>query len=286
MVPKIRLFDLPTNAGCLELGTENLPSHFRENGLIDRLVQRGYEVEDLGRVEIPVEPRHNQPPIRNFPLSQEVWRRSETFLEKPFLAQSLSLILGLGGDCSMVVGTTSSAAKVFKGNVHLLYLDGDVDSIAPDPEKCMGSAGMGLWFLTQKSTYWDGAQLSPSQITVLGNKKAPDTDLGIPFVSLAELRCSSIHRKVNEVLASIPAETSILVHFDVDLLSAAEMPAAYAPRDEGFNLTEVEEMLSTILMDSRVRYLEVSEFMPSKDPTGQSIQKLIGLITRSLPNLR
>lgn len=250
--------------------------------MFENLNQMRLQTIDLGEIAVAEGPRHNVPPIRNFPLSKEVWKKTETFLNEHFSIDYRGLIVGLGGDCSMVVGAVSSAAKIFDGNVHLLYLDGDVDSIAPDPEKCVGSAGMGLWFLTQKSDYWEGARLSPQQITVLGNKKTPDTDIGIPSLSLEELRTAGIHSSVRKVMTSIPETTNILVHFDVDLIADSEMPAAYAPRVEGLTLREAEDLLASIMMDKRVRYLEFSEFMPSKDLEGRYIKRLIELLARSL----
>ncbi len=282
MVSEIRLFDLPTNAGCLHLGTEKLPGHFRKHGLIGRLADLGIQVTDLGEIPAPQEPRHNRPPIRNFPLPKLIWEMTDSFLKAHFSPEFRGLVLGLGGDCSMVVGTVSAAVQAFNHDVHLLYLDGDVDSIAPDPDTCMGSAGMGLWLLTQKSEFWQGAQLSPSQITVLGNKEAPDTDVGIPFVSLEKLREIGLQKAVHDVLSSIPKEKNILVHFDADLLCEADMPAAYSPRKDGLTLQESANLLKIILADSRVRYLEFSEFVPDKDPEGLSIRALIEILISSL----
>ncbi len=280
---EIKLFDLPTNAGCLDLGTEKLPNHFRKYGLVEKLKNLGIQIKDLGEIPVPSEPRNNTPPIRNFPLSYQVWKRTESFLENEFSTEPASFILGLGGDCSMVVGTVAAAARACQRNIHLLYLDGDVDSIAPDLEKCVGAAGMGLWFLTQKSEFWDGIQISVSQITVIGQKKSPETDLGIPSVSLDELRHSGLRNRIEDVLLNIPKDAQVLVHFDVDLLCAADMPASYAPREEGLTLQEAEILLKVILADPRVRYLEISEFMADKDPDGRSIKALIDLLIDCLP---
>jgi hypothetical protein len=72
---KIRLFDIPSNAGCLDLSTELLPVHFRRNGLIEHLERSGAKVSDLGSVTLPELERHIQPPIRNYPSTYIAWKK-------------------------------------------------------------------------------------------------------------------------------------------------------------------------------------------------------------------
>jgi arginase family enzyme len=284
-VEKVQIFDIPTSAGCLELGTESFPAHIRRHGLVDRLTECGVEVMDLGEVSLPDLPRHNTPPIRNYPSPRVVWQNTDFFIANRLRAKN-GLTLGLGGDCSIVVGTVSGLQRVLGKNIHLLYFDGDMDAMAPDPEKCAGSAGMGLWLLTQESEFWDGNRLSPSQVTVIGNKQSPGADFGIPYFTLARIREQGIQAAIAEALASIPKEAHILVHFDVDVLSEAEMPAAYSPRPEGLSMTETEALLSAVFMDRRVSYFEITEFMPQRDPQGQYVGALIEAIVRVLSLVR
>ena len=278
---KITLFDVPSSAGCLDQGTELLPRHFRKHGLVDRLSEIGFEITDLGEVSVPALQRHNTPPIRNYPLPKTVWENTDAFIERHMVAHKDSLIFGLGGDCSIVVGAISGLIRIYgTENIHLLYLDGDVDSMAPDPDKCIGSAGMGLWLLTQESKFWNGNKLLPSQIMVIGNKKAPDADVGIPFITLQRLREKGIKETMKQVLSSIPDGTHIFVHFDVDILSEDEMPCAYVPRKEGLSVAEVETLLKSVLIDDRLDYFELTEFMPQKDPDGRFAKALTEILAR------
>jgi len=283
MPKKIQIFDIPTSAGCLEKGTELLAQHFRTHGLLTRLEEKGFKIEDLGGAELPELPRHNSPPIRNYPLPKMVWTITEDFLKSRISEPDTSLLLGLGGDCGIVVGTVRGLSHLHGAqNIHLLYLDGDVDSIAPDPTKCVGSAGMGLWFLTQESEYCPEKTLLPSQITVIGNKKNPETDLGIPFFNLDSLRKDGLQKTIHQVLESIPDHAKLLIHLDVDIISGSEMPAAYAPRVEGLSFQEMELLLGEALRDKRARYLEIAEFVPQKDPNGLLAKALIETIVRCI----
>lgn len=279
---KVFIFGVPSNAGCLLEGTELSPEHFRKSGLV-KLVANGREIVDLGNVPLPTLQRHNNPPIRNYPSPKIVWESVAGFLEKILSANDKALFLCLGGDCSIVVGTTSGMMHRFGDKqIHLLYLDGDVDSIAPNPEQCAGSAGMGLWLLTQESNYWNRNKLPLDSITVIGNKNPPPTDFGIPFVLLQRLRAQGINSSITNILDDIPKSKRILVHIDVDVLSEHEMPAAYSPREAGLSLLEFGQILKIILADERVAFIEVTEFFPPKDPDGRLARLLADTISNSL----
>jgi len=282
---KIQLFDIPASTGCLEPGTELFPAHLRKHGLVKRLAESGIEIVDHGQVPFSDLERHNTPPIRNYPAPRRVWEATESFIASHLHAKD-GLIFALGGDCSIVVGTVSGLQNILGKKIHLLYLDGDVDSLAPDPAKCVGSAGMGLWLLTQESEFWKRNRLSPSQITVIGNKAPPATGVGIPFLSLQYVSERGLQDAMEEVLAAIPEDAHILVHFDVDVLREAEMPAAYAPRPEGLSMNDVAILLNRIFSDKRVAYFEITEFVPQKDPRGQYVTALIQTIVQSLSSSR
>ncbi|MBI3548689.1 MAG: arginase family protein [Elusimicrobia bacterium] len=277
----LSLFGVPSSAGCLDSGTELIPGHLRKYGLVDRLSDSGFDVRDLGDVSLPPLPRHNEPPIRNFPSPRTVWERTADFVSTLDLSNGLPFCLG--GDCSIIVGTAGGLLRRFEpGELHVLYIDGDVDSIAPDPKTCSGSAGMGLWLLTQPSPYWSGARLSPAHVTVLGAKRSPTTDVGIPCVLLDTLRVKGPAEAARDALADVPTSKRLLVHLDVDVLRASDMPAAYAPRDAGLSYVELVALLRPILADPRVVLLELAEFMPQKDQGGAVARRLIGALAESL----
>ncbi|MGE0171697.1 MAG: arginase family protein [Oligoflexales bacterium] len=272
------LFDVPSNAGCLEVGTDLFAKHLRTSGIKELIAATGRRVEDLGAIQCNDLPRHNIPPIRNYPSPKIVWERSSRFIKDHGDSLKGGIGICLGGDCSIVVGTATGFAELWgPENVHIIYIDGDVDSMKPDPSKCAGSAGMGLWFLTQKSEYWNGATIDPKQITVIGNKEPPTTDVGIPFIPLTEIMENDIQTCTNRILANIP-QSKVFVHFDVDVICQEEMPASYAPREKGLTFAQTEILLKTVCSDPRVKFFEITEFMPNKDPNGYLGKKISTLM--------
>src|SRR5205814_757432 len=109
------------------------------------------------------------------------------------------------------------------------------------------------------------------------------TDIGIPSIALKDLRKEVVTQPIASALDGIPRNSRILVHLDVDVLSQKEMPAAYAPREEGLSMSELLQILKIILADQRVAWLEITEFCPPKDPSGAFAQALIDVIVDAIP---
>ncbi|MFA5162547.1 MAG: arginase family protein [Elusimicrobiales bacterium] len=283
---KIFLFDIPASAGCLETGTELSPRHFRDNGIIPALRGAGFDVADLGAVAVPSGRRHNETPVRNWPMPRAAWRRAEAFIKKLPRGCGRGLLLCLGGDCSMITGAVSGMiGRLGADKIHVICLDGDADALAPDPETCVGAAAMGLWMLTHKSAFWRG-KLPPGNITVIGAKKKPSAVSGIACVPLGELKSRGIARAARAALAAVAPCRKLFVHFDVDVLARDAMPAAYAPRRAGLSLCETEQILKLLLSDKRTVFLEISEFMPARDKSGAHARAIIALLCRALRGIK
>ena len=60
------------------------------------------------------------------------------------------------------------------------------------------------------------------------------------------------------------------------------MPAAYFPHNDGLSLTEAQELLSTILSDSRIRLIEVTEYASLRDLERTFVSRIIDLLAATL----
>jgi arginase len=277
---KINVFGVPSFAGALYPGTELAPEAIRKAGLIDRLLEKDLNVEDYGNlVDCSDLPRHNVEPVRNWPAPRIVWEAIQDKAEMLFNPDAFSIILG--GDCSIEVGTFSAFREIYGENSHLLVLDGHIDIIEPSGERCVGAAGMGLWFLTQdQKVWWKEERVSVESISVLGPHMIGGGDqFGMKVIPLGELSLERTAQHLNE----IPSDAKILVHFDVDVLHESIMPAAYSPSKEGLVFEQVAEILKQIVQDPRVKGIEITEFSADKDQNGESAKTIVELLTSSLP---
>jgi arginase len=80
----------------------------------------------------------------------------------------------------------------------------------------------------------------------------------------------------------IPSSASILLHFDIDVVQARELPAAYFPHEGGLTLYEAGQLLRVLLSDSRIRVIEVSEYASLRDFDHGYVTKLVSLFSDGL----
>ena len=165
----------------------------------------------------------------------------------------------------------------------MLYVDGDIDGVAPQSERCLSAAAMALWLTTQASPFRAGPSLMPSQVTVIGwSDDLHSAPMGLQSLPLTEVRRLGPGGAARHALAAIPASAPILLHFDIDVLNKQEMPAAYFPHSDGLSLAEAQELLGTILADSRVRIIEVTEYASLRDLDQHYVSKIVALLAAGL----
>jgi arginase family enzyme len=278
----IHILGVPLRSGSLMPGTENDAPRYREAGLLQRLTASGCRAIDEGDLAIPSYlPHHTVPPLRNWPGPRIVWDLLADRIP-PWLGEAGHLPLLIGCDCSVVAGTVQ-AFNAAADDLHVLYIDGDFDDAPPDPQVCQSAAAMAVWLITNQSPFRSGPALRPSQVTVLGWSK-PSRSPGSAgrSISLQDVRRIGPPKVVQDLLASLPASSNILVHFDIDVLADNEFPAAYFPHAEGLTMAEMAELLLPLLRDPRVRLVEVSEYSALRDMNRVWIEKLVGILSAAL----
>lgn len=282
MTITIRIKGIPHFSGAFVSGTEMAPDAFRKAGLVLQLQDKGMVVEDLGDLKLPdYLPRHNIAPVRNWPAPRMVWdllsKEAEEWLDHD------GFLLLLGGDCSLIVGTAIAHQQLYGEQAYLLVIDGHLDALVPSASRCMGAAGMGLWFLLQDQGVWiERSGWTADRVIQIGCQRMPEEHFGVEIVTLDQLQADDLDRVISEVLASIPADAKILVHFDVDVMNKESMPAAYAPSETGLGTDETQRLLTGVLQDQRVVGMEVTEFSALRDTTGEQAQKLVEIIAMAL----
>jgi arginase family enzyme len=277
------LLGVPLRTGSLYPGSENDAQAYRDACIVQRLQAAGCRVVDEGDVALPSYlPHHNVPPIKNWPGPRIAW---ECIGERitPYLQQPGHVPLLIGTDCSVVVGTTQALMRVHGENVHVVYVDGDIDGIAPQPDRCMSAAGMGVWLMTQASAFRAGPTLDASRVTVLGwSDDLRSPPLGLRSIPLAEVRRLGAREAARQTLHAIPASAAVVLHVDIDVFNKQAMPAAYFPHSDGLTLAEGRELLDPILKDARVRVIEIAEYASLRDLDQAHVSSIVELLVAGL----
>jgi arginase len=279
------ILGVPLRTGSLMPGSENDAQPYRDVGLLRRLQAAGCQAVDDGDVAIPSYlPHHSIPPIRSWPGPRIAW---ECIGERiaPLLSQPGHVPLLIGCDCSVVVGTTQALLRAAGEDVHLLYVDGDFDDAPPRADRCQSAAALAIWLATQGEPFRAGPPLKPSQVRVIGwsnGSQGGGETRGPSSWSLADIRRDGAAVTAQRVLEGIPASASLVLHFDIDVLSRRDMPAAYFPHTDGLSLSEATELLGVLLSDPRIRVIELTEYASLRDPDQRDVTQLVDLLVHGL----
>jgi arginase len=277
------LLGVPLRTGSLYPGSENDAQAYRDAHLLQRIEAAGCRVFDEGDVAIPSYlPHHHIPPIKNWPGPRIAWDCIGECIA-PYIQRPGHIPLLIGADCSIVVGTAQALMRVYGEAVHILYVDGDIDAVAPQPDRCLSAAAMALWLTTQASPFRAGPTLRPSQVTVIGwSDDLQSAPMGLQSLPLADVRRLGPGEAARQALHAIPAAAPILLHFDIDVLNQQAMPAAYFPHTDGLSIAEGRELLGTLLADARLRIIEVTEYASLRDLDQRAVASLVELLAAGL----
>ena len=100
------------------------------------------------------------------------------------------------------------------------------------------------------------------------------------MIKIAPSLLSADFARLDEELKTV--ETADLLHLDVDVFRARDMPAAYFPHAEGLGLTEGAELLGALLRDPRIRLVEISEYAALRDVDQRCAGALVDLLAEVL----
>jgi arginase len=264
------VIDAPSNLGLrppadgVAPGVYKLAGAMRDCELVGRL-----GAEDGGVVTPPrYEPsgRGREPAIAGYSL--RLATRVEDALDRGLFP------IVLGGDCSILLGNALALRR--RGRHGLVYLDAHSDFRHPRNSRRVGAvAGEDLAIVTGRGdALADLGGLRPlvrdEDVVTIGIREED------PY--LGELRDAGM-RVANE--AAWP-DRRYWVHFDVDAIDGALMPAVDSPEPDGLGWEETERILHRVLWSGGAVGLEVTIFDPDLDPTGELADRLGDLLVRAI----
>jgi arginase len=286
---KIAVFGVPTAAGARAAGLERAPFALREAGLLRQLRERGARVVNLSDLSLfPYRDDPEHPSARNVEVVACALRAAADEMTRA-LAEGFTIVLG--GDCTLVAGTLAGARRALGQPVGLVYLDANADLNTPDtsPSGCL--SGMALAIALGQGpagVLSDGPAVAAEHVSLVGFRALDAGERGMLGGLGLALPAVAVRRLGMRAAAALAldgvgnADGPLVVHLDVDVIDAAEMPAkqSVTPGD-GLTLAEVSDLLTAIVASPRVVALEVAEFDPSRDPDGAHARKIVDLVVRA-----
>lgn len=300
-MPEICLIRAPSNLGLCPLRPGHIPGTWRgpqaltEAGLVEQLSPA--RVIDLDR---PVYSTEEQPGtrLRNGPAIRRFNLELADIVAQAVERGEFPLVIG--GDCSILLGALAGRRRT--GPLSLVHVDGHSDFRHPgnyDMNAGLASAaGMDLALATGRGepllTEWPGiaGQLVPDgRVVQIGEREGRDPDFAWPDVndtdftridvfSAREIGAAGVLERTRKALdrAGVP----FWLHFDIDALDQAVMPAVDSPGSPGIDPGDLTEILGTLAADPRCAGMDMTIFDPDLDPDGQLAGFLVDFLAKVL----
>jgi arginase len=289
---KVAVFGVPTAAGGRGPGLERGPFALREAGLLRDLRAGPARVVNLSDLSLfPYRDDPDHPQARNAEVVECAVRAAADEMTRA-LREGFTIVLG--GDCTLVAGTVAGASRALGQPVGVIYIDADADLNTPATSPSGYLNGMALALALgrgpEEVASAGGAlpAVAPDHVALVGfravdpGERAALGDLGLALPANAARR---LGMRVAAALALDGVgngDGPILVHLDVDVIDAAEMPAKqFLTPGQGLAYGEVSDLVTAIVASPRVVALEVTEYDPSRDPEGEHARKIAALVVRA-----
>ncbi len=289
----------PSNLGLRPLrpghiaGTWRAPQALTEAGLVEVLAPVRIVDMDRPAYSTQLQPGtrlRNGPAIRKFNL-----QLADVVVEA---VERGEFPLVIGGDCSILLGALAGLRRA--GPLSLVHVDGHSDFRHPgnyDVNAGLASAaGMDLALATGRGeallTEWPGVSgslIPDAQVIQIGEREGHDPDFAWPDVNntaftridvfeARELGAAGMLTKTRATLKQ--TGWPFWLHFDVDVLDQAVMPAVDSPGSPGIDPDDLAAILGALAADPRCTGMNMTIFDPDLDPHGTLARFLVEFIRK------
>ena len=288
----LSVIGVPMDLGQMRRGVDMGPSAIRYAGMIERLEQLKYEIEDLGDIEIP-RPKVSNPEkldnLRNLNEIAEGSRRLAAEVDQVVEKGQFPLVLG--GDHSIAMGTLAGLSKHYD-NLGVIWYDahGDLNTADSSPSGNIHgmplavSLGIGHEKLTSIHGY--EPKIKPENIVIIGARSLDEgervliKEKGIKVYTMHEVDRMGMTRVMEESMDYLKGRTDgVHLSLDLDGLDPNEAPGVGTPVLGGLSYRESHlamEMLYQSGMITSAEFVEVNPILDEKNKTATVAVGLMG----------
>ena len=274
---RLSVIGVPSSAGAFANGQELAPGALREAGLLDRLRERGLDVEDMGdSAEFRWRPDREQPRAQNLAAVVDGVKTTSERVAAALAAGRTALVLG--GDCTVGVGTVAGARQVL-GSVGLIYFDlhADMNTPASVPDGALDWTGVAHMLALAgtepafASAVIQAPLLLPSDILLFahGDEQATAWELeqidalGLRRITVELVSADPVARAQAAVAAMEAGHDRYLVHLDVDVIDFTDAPLSEnTGRGIGLPFDSATAALAALVGSDGLAALTVAELNP------------------------
>ncbi|MGL4820460.1 MAG: arginase [Bacilli bacterium] len=277
----VSIVGIPMDLGQKRRGVDMGPSAIRYAGVVERLAGLGYQVDDLGNVEISRE------------LIVDVERSLVEANEK--LAALVGEVVGqskfplvLGGDHSVAMGTLAGVAKHYP-NLGVIWFDAHADMNTHETSPSgnihgmplAASLGVGKDTLTKICGFTP--KVKARNVVLIGARSIDEgereliAELGIKVYTMHEIDRLGMTHVMSETLEYLSGTDGIHLSLDLDGLDPQHAPGVGTPVIGGLTYRESHLAMEMLAESKRVVSAEVVEVNPILDEKNRTAEVAVAL---------
>ena len=286
MGKKIRIIGVPVDLGQQQRGVDLGPGALRYAGISARLAGLGYEVQDVGNLEVPVRDllngereQHYLPSISK--ICEAAYQAGRAAIE----AECIPIFMG--GDHSLAIGSIGGVTHYEPSGVIWIDAHGDFNvpqtSLTGNIHGMCVAALLGQGFPELVHVGRQGAKLKPADVVLIGVRDLDPQerlllrDSGIAVYTMRDIDERGMGCIAREALAKLSHLTRLHVSLDLDGLDPLEVPGVGTTSPGGLTYREAQLLMEIIADTRQLASLDIVEINPILDHRNQTAKVAVEL---------
>ncbi|MCC6781981.1 MAG: arginase [Planctomycetes bacterium] len=294
LVRKVRIIGVPMDLGADRRGVDMGPSGIRIAGVAEMLRRLGYQVLDVGDVQVPVPESRDKGPARAkyLPEIREACETLRELVRSAMAAGECPIVLG--GDHSIAIGTVAGVAEHHRArqeHIGLIWVDAHADMNTPETSPTGNVHGMPLAHvlgLGEPSLAQLGGfapKVAPENVALIGIRDLDDEEKrtvrrsGVNAYTMRDIDERGMSSIIQEAITKASAGTiGFHVSFDLDGMDPSDVPGVGTPVKGGIDWREGNLLLEAIADSRRMLSFEITELNPILDVRNESGRVAVDMI--------
>lgn len=298
MTGKVKIIGVPMDLGAGRRGVDMGPSVIRIAGLGQAIARLGYEVLDLGNINVlpPEAMDKGNTRARYLPEIAAISEQLALIVESALEEGAIPVILG--GDHSIAIGSASGAASYCRKKdqfLGIIWLDAHTDINTPETSPSGNVHGMPLAALLgygpKELTHVAGfaPKVKPENAVIIGARSVDPGEReligrsGIKVYTMTDLDERGMATVIREAI-EIACNSTAGFHttLDMDFLDPSSAPGVGTREPGGATYRETHLAMEKIADSGKMLSVEVSEVNPLYDTANQTGHLAVDFILSAL----
>lgn len=294
------MIGMPLGYGAGKHGTKDGPKKYREMGLEEIIREMGFEICDLGDIEVEeVDESHMYVYDNKLKYMDVVIDANTRLAFKVYESISKgNFPLTLGGDHSLGMGSIAGVSKQVK-NLGVIWIDahGDLNTESTSPSGNIHgmplAASMGMGPDKLVNLFEHRVKIKDENIVLIGARDLDEGEINliknskIRAFTMDKVREMGIEAVIEETLSYLKGRVDgIHVSFDIDFLDASCVPGTGTPVAEGGKIEEAKALLGALARSGMMVSMDFVELNPLIDENDVTSNTSMELLRHVFVNLR